>query len=512
MAIWNIGIRGRLWNIISSLYDNVKGQVRFGDIETQSFDIEEGVKQGCVLSPTLFCIIMNELTKLLREHALGVRIHDICLGSLFWADDIVLLADSEKELNKMLDLVSLFAKKWKFNFNSEKSNVLIIGQNLNSEKLWKLGDTFISEVETYKYLGVYISRNLKDNFHINQVIKKGNRIIAYIKSIIDRLNNFDRVVYGDILWRSIGLPTINYACAVCVNTNTKDIQRIESLQLQMARTILKASRSTAKEALYGDLGWQPIKVTQDIFKAKYIRNVMCMEMYRWPKLILNTIIRHKNFNSRYQFINEFEKTCDYIKFDFNAILNDICTGTDIDINWVKPFENTIKQSYSTFWKQEVLRKSSLLDYSLIKESPSLEPYLLDKTDFYGSSLKFKLRINTLPLGKITNKWNIDNLNDKCKVCGSGEEDVKHFLFICNKLHCIRMEELQTLQHKLIAINCVDTWVNFISGDLSIKVQYVLGSTLFHKNNSHDIYAVFDSYCKMYTSRAWKLRNAIVLQI
>ena len=74
MAVWNIGIRGRLWNIISSLYDDVKGKIRFGDIQTAFYDVEKGVKQGCVLSPTLFCIIMHEFTKLLKEHALGVRI------------------------------------------------------------------------------------------------------------------------------------------------------------------------------------------------------------------------------------------------------------------------------------------------------------------------------------------------------------------------------------------------------------------------------------------------------
>jgi len=138
LAAWNSGLRGRLWRLIDALYDNVKAQVKFGDIETDFFDVSDGVKQGCVLSPVLFCIFIHEFTKLLKKHDLGVRIHNVNVGSLFWADDVVLLANDENELNKMLSLAAQFANDWKLSFNHEKSNILITGQRINNNKLWKL--------------------------------------------------------------------------------------------------------------------------------------------------------------------------------------------------------------------------------------------------------------------------------------------------------------------------------------------------------------------------------------
>ena len=45
--------------------------------------------------------------------------------------------------------------------------------------------SFISEVNEYKYLGVQISASISDHKHINEVVKKGNKIIAYKRSIID---------------------------------------------------------------------------------------------------------------------------------------------------------------------------------------------------------------------------------------------------------------------------------------------------------------------------------------
>ena len=45
-AAWNSGIRGRIWKMIDVLYKKVGGHVKFGDICTDSFNIELGVKQG----------------------------------------------------------------------------------------------------------------------------------------------------------------------------------------------------------------------------------------------------------------------------------------------------------------------------------------------------------------------------------------------------------------------------------------------------------------------------------
>jgi hypothetical protein len=98
---WKLGIRGNMWKIISSLYMIVQSNVKFGDIVTDFFDVEEGVKQGCVLFPILFCIYINELDRLIKNEDVGVRICNVKTGCLFWADDVVLIADTEADLQKM---------------------------------------------------------------------------------------------------------------------------------------------------------------------------------------------------------------------------------------------------------------------------------------------------------------------------------------------------------------------------------------------------------------------------
>jgi hypothetical protein len=507
LAAWNSGLRGRMWRLIDALYENVQAQVKFGNIETEFFEVSEGVKQGCVLSPVLFCIFIHEFTKLLVKNDVGVRIHDIRVGSLFWADDVVLLANSEKELNQMLSLAAQFATDWKLSFNQEKSNVLIIGQRINN-KLWKLGDKYISEVDSYKYLGVHISRDLTDHCHAQYVIKKGNRLIAYIKSIIDNFDDFNRVYYGDILWRTIVLPSINYASSVWIPSQA-DVDKIEHLQLLMARHILKAPRNTPRAALYGDLGWAPISTIQDSFRAKYFARVIDMEPHRWPKLLLNTMISLDIDPSklRYKFMNCIKNIltkCD---------LNDVIECSKFDINpcnphWAHSIKCTINKIFHTEWKADVQSKSSLADYLTIKDTPCMEKYLLDKTDFYGASLKFKIRSNTLPLDRKISRWTPDN-DGICKLCNNGMEDVKHFLFTCQSLNNIRANEYSNLENALINLNGIDVWEIFMSSNLDVKYNMALGSTTFcNISNASDFDYVFDKFCKSFLKRAWKRRSEL----
>ena len=132
--LWKNGIQGKCWKLLRSLYSNVCNKVLFGDFESDWFDQEFGLKQGCALSPTLFSVLMNNLVSMLSEQNLVVNLASDIINCLLFADDIVLMGKSEQELQTLLNITARFASKWNLKFNSKKSKLMVIGKNIDKHK------------------------------------------------------------------------------------------------------------------------------------------------------------------------------------------------------------------------------------------------------------------------------------------------------------------------------------------------------------------------------------------
>jgi len=102
----NVLTTGKHWthNRISSvIWDNQ---------QSRSFPCRQGVQQGGVLSPFLYCLFVDELLDNLAQSGFGVSIDDFYCGSPMYADDLALVASSPEELQATLDIVATYADKW----------------------------------------------------------------------------------------------------------------------------------------------------------------------------------------------------------------------------------------------------------------------------------------------------------------------------------------------------------------------------------------------------------------
>ena len=70
-------------------------------------------------------------------------------------------------MQALLNITADFATKWNLKFNSDKSKVMVIGKRIDHNNEWSLGSDVLKETNDYKYLGVYFSRSLSYNYHIN---------------------------------------------------------------------------------------------------------------------------------------------------------------------------------------------------------------------------------------------------------------------------------------------------------------------------------------------------------
>ena len=145
------------------MYTSQTLRVKWQGCFSNTFTVMNGVKQGGVLSPTLFGIYIENLLEKLQDTNAGCYVGPYFVGSLAYADDLVLLSPTKAGLNKLMLSCEKFSRDYKVQFNGSKSQFLIF----HNDKLKSLDDcvTFCgSQIRNQEYaihLGHKIYANLR---------------------------------------------------------------------------------------------------------------------------------------------------------------------------------------------------------------------------------------------------------------------------------------------------------------------------------------------------------------
>ena len=128
------GIEGKFMNIIKSMYAQVKSCVRAKSGLTDLFQYKRGVRQGCLLSPILFALFLNDLQDYLFEGGTkGINLWDITICTLLYADDLVLIAESECDLKLQMDILGRYADYYRMEINPKKTKVMIFNERRKTD-------------------------------------------------------------------------------------------------------------------------------------------------------------------------------------------------------------------------------------------------------------------------------------------------------------------------------------------------------------------------------------------
>ena len=211
-----MGIRGKAWRIIKTLYANLEAGVRIGDSISRRFRLLQGVRQGCPLSPILFNCYINGLVLELQKLGKGVRVETIQrnIDGLLYADDVILIADSPEDLQAMIDTVDDFNKKWQLTLNLGKSKVMVVSaasQTADDVPLFYRRSR-IEVVDSYKYLGIYFTSNLSWTKHFNYIIDE----VKEAEQKLVRLTSSRRICAKAkiVAWTSKVRPLLEYGAEV----------------------------------------------------------------------------------------------------------------------------------------------------------------------------------------------------------------------------------------------------------------------------------------------------------
>ncbi len=185
---------------------------------SESFNVEVGVRQGCEVSPWLFNIYMDGC---IREMKVGVR--DLCarlnmrgveqpVVAGLYADDRMLLAESEGMLQRIVDEFDRVCKRRKVNVNAGKSKMMVFKrareQTINVAKPYRVGSEAIfgckmwlgkekmEKVNEFKYLGKILCKYGSMEGEIRERTVKGRQVMGKENEEIRKKEKINKVKRG----------------------------------------------------------------------------------------------------------------------------------------------------------------------------------------------------------------------------------------------------------------------------------------------------------------------------
>jgi hypothetical protein len=203
-------------------------RVSWAGITSDYFSACNGVKQGGVMSPVLFCIYIDNLLISLSSSGFGCFIGSAFTGALAYADDIVLICPSPYAMRRLLGLCDSFASEFDMKFNASKSKFLVVvPKGLHSVYkhveccLFSIGGQQLECVHSYCHLGHIITSKFDDT---DDIFDRRIHFIGQVNSLFCFFNKMDLLVkirlfksycsslYGCELW-SLFSDSIDNFCS-----------------------------------------------------------------------------------------------------------------------------------------------------------------------------------------------------------------------------------------------------------------------------------------------------------
>jgi len=494
-VLWEIlrraGFEEKIVNIIKSLYDNTKAKYSLGTLQSDWVESKKGVKQGCILSPLLFALFMDEFIQRVKRVGRGVNINGEKLVVLGFADDVAILVESEEDLQECMDEATRFSTDCNVKFSKEKSQVMIIdgmgGERVVEQHVGRLCDFELKVVTEYKYLGICLQDSGLDKAKNNKICK-AEQWYGRLSSIVKFRANDYEIIRGT--WKGVGVPAIMYGLEA-LSGNTAWINKLEKVQNKIARVGLGARRFTAVETLRGEMGWSSFNERIMKSKLKYKRRLECMDEQRWVKKIFNWVGGQGKWNQECRrYDDKIGLNWDQKKTRWGQCRTEE-EKKSVERDWVREIENKVREQGCREWRSQLHRKSTLRFYRS-KEKPSWENFY---DGSWGSKLLFKARSGSLEVnGRVARFTDRDVWCERCSTGGNQiEETIEHLISECDRYEDERAIFMGKLQDLNIELNWAQVREREDSG---------LGLILGFENNHKEITGL----TKEFLTTVWKKRK------
>nr|VZI06720.1 unnamed protein product [Spirometra erinaceieuropaei] len=266
-GLWKImqkfGCPERFTQMVRQLHDGMMARVTDNRAVSEAFAVTNGVKQGCVLAPTLFSLMFSAmLMDAYRDERPGIRIAYRTDGHLLnqrrmhfqsrvstttvhehlFADDCALNTTSEEKMQRSMDLFSAACEHFGLVINTQKTVVMHqpppnSATAPNASAQISVNGTLLQMVENFPYLVSTLSRTTKIDDEVANRISKANQAFGRLQSTVWNRHGLQLNTKLK-MYKAVILPTLLYG-AETWTVYTRQARRLNHFHLICLRRILR---------------------------------------------------------------------------------------------------------------------------------------------------------------------------------------------------------------------------------------------------------------------------------
>ncbi|KAJ4429720.1 hypothetical protein ANN_21924 [Periplaneta americana] len=286
--LWKImytkGYPPHLIEIIKCLYADTKIIINTGTSKTEEIRINQGFRQGCSLSPSLFNIYLDDLIKEWKmEVNPGIKISkDTFLNVLMFADDVILIQDSEEKLQYAIHKLHLLGKEdYNLSISTHKTKVMAHSGKFTIRTKIIVDNKPIEQVSHFDYLGCNITYDVDRD--IDNKISK----FQWICGTINRtLKNKTRKETKLKFYKTMAVPVLTYGSESWI-IKERDKSKLQTAEMRCLRRVKGCTRRDLirNEDIRKELNIYNRNDKVEDYKEKWKEHLSRMDNERIPALI-----------------------------------------------------------------------------------------------------------------------------------------------------------------------------------------------------------------------------------
>ena len=470
-SIWHDGllyklltykIGGKFYDLIKSLYLKSKCSIKLDHQQSAPFEYGNGVRQGCILSPMLFNLYINELPSLLNmpETDPVILPNGSSINCLLYADDLVLISQSAIGLQNALSALSKFCTNWLMNINIKKTKIVIFQKKRRKSTALKhhffINKKEIEITDNYTYLGVKFSTNGSFKEHKVSLKEKAKRSIFATRQHLDFLKL--PIDISNKLFDSLYLPILMYGSEIWGTYDKDDYNSwendiIEKTHIQFCKQVLGVNKQCPNAACRNELGRLPLKQIIDINIIKFWIHLESQKDDHYAKQCLQ-ISKDMADKNQMSLIKKVNTLCN------NSNLNGLFLNDNNSSRYIKEVQLTLHKELTLHQYNLIRDNKKLKFYSIFKKDCHKSDCLNTITNISHKKTLNKLRLGNhrlqVELGRHTTPKTPENLRI-CPFCHLDEvENELHFIFNCTLYDSLRVTFFRKINSKYPFFNHFDS--------------------------------------------------------